>query len=136
MRIFSKGSRNLQLCCFDDIAQDIFQQKEYVVFINAKTEYLLQKAKEKMGVFMITPYCKEVFCIGQFAEDMHDALDYYGIDNSFSETVITTTDMGGTIDDAFFYFFETAGMGIANFFAFAGNDKEVESELIDFFLSS
>ena len=109
MRIFSKGSMTLHLCCLDDITQDIFQQQKYVVFINTKTEYLLQKAKEKMGVFMITPYCKEVFCIGQFAEDMHDALDYYGIDNSFSETVMTTTDMGGTIDDAFFIFSRLQG---------------------------
>jgi len=133
MEDLSNDCYNFIILSIGDISIDTLTNEKYVILVNARTEDSIINIKEKM-FFLISSQCKEIYCIGHFAEILHDAFDDYIADNCF-ENILTSFDRDTTkIDDICSYFFEAAGRGVSNLVALLDNDKEIEHILKNYFI--
>jgi hypothetical protein len=134
MEYLLSGHRKFYLYSFEDVIQNIFKDEKYVVLVDVRTEDSITQVKEKAN-FLVSSYCKEIYCIGHFAEKLHDVFDEY-IEDNFLFDIMTSADADTTVEDSCFYFFESAGRDVLNLFAFLDNDKDIKDKLIDYFLQS
>jgi hypothetical protein len=129
MNCVSVGNHKLYFITIND---NVFKEREYKVLINTSFEKDFNKGKEKFE-HLLGKNCKEIYCIGPFAEKLHDILDELIEDNEYFET-ITTYETCKPMRDICYYFFKLAGGGDSlNMYVLANQEEEFEIELKKYF---